>query len=125
MLFRSIILDCWTGDEHDRRGLIACMRQIGATRVVALYFITPPGVVEDWFWKKAGVVKASERGKRPEKDLAFYPSNAPRTDYRRFHKLARSISKNGFDKVIKIDPRKELVVLPWSTRISQPSTKAK
>ncbi|MDP2934794.1 MAG: AAA family ATPase [bacterium] len=106
-----LILDAWTGESRERKLLISRLRQHGATRVVALYFITPLETVNSWFWKKPGIAKMKEMKIRQEKGLLFFSEDAPAHDYKIFHECASRIDSNGFDKVIRINPQKELVVL--------------
>jgi predicted kinase len=108
----KVLLDHWTGFSCERRSLVRKLRQLGALRVVALYFTTPLPLVEQWFWSKPGIARISEIGTRNgEKDIAFYSDNAPSYDFNLFHKEAQDIDDNGFDEVIRIDPQNELVVL--------------
>jgi hypothetical protein len=106
-----ILLDCWTGESTERRILVSRLHDFGADRVIALYFITPAEVVEDWFWRKPEIAKTSERGIRQEKRVCFFDEGAPRRDHALFHRLASEIDSDGFDEVIRIDPQKVLLVL--------------
>ena len=106
-----LLLDCWTSTRLERMHIIEDLRKFGATRVVALYFITPPELVETWFWKKPGVAKMSEMRARPDEGLVFYPEWAPREEHDEFHHHARSIDSDGFDEVIRIDPQSEIITL--------------
>lgn len=108
----NILLDCWTGDSRERKSLLHKLRRYGTNRVVALYFITPLKMVETWFWQKPGIAKMSEMRNRQGEGLSFFSENAPRHDHEIFHQLASSIDADGFDEVMRIDPQKELVVLP-------------
>ena len=107
----KIILDCWTEDSEGRVSLVQKLREYGATRVVALYFVTPREVVNSWFWLKPGIAKMEEMGSRNRENLVYFSADAPSRDYNAFHRLARQINSNGFDEVIRIDPRNELVSL--------------
>ena len=107
----KILLDCWTENSQDRSLLIKKLRDYGATRVVALYFITPSDLVNVWFWRKPGIAKMSEMSLRKDQGLMFFGENAPFQDYGVFHELARDIDSDGFDEVIRIDPLQELIDL--------------
>ncbi len=106
-----LILDTFTSDSRERKLLINKMREYGATRIVALYFVTPLEIVDQWFWEKPGIAKMSEMSARRGEGLVFFSENAPGRDYKVFHELASQIDSDGFDEVIRIDPQKELVVL--------------
>lgn len=107
----KIILDCWTGDSEGRASLVQKLREYGATRVVALYFVTPREVVSSWFWLKPGIAKIEEMGKRDGDNIVYFSADAPLRDYDTFHRIARHIDSDGFDQVIRIDPRTETVML--------------
>jgi hypothetical protein len=106
-----LILDMWTERSGERKRLVELLRKYGASRVVALYFVTPVELVNLWFWLKPGVAKSEERRTRRGQGLLFFPSDGPARDYELFHQLARDIDSDGFDEVIRVDPRKELIVL--------------
>lgn len=106
-----ILLDCWTGSSRERQSLLRKLREYGATRVVALYFITPLEVVEQWFWQKPGIAKASEMATRKGEHLSFFEDSAPRYDHQLFHERAATLEADGFDEVIRVDPQTELVNL--------------
>lgn len=106
-----LLLDCWTGDSRERKNLLKKLRYYGADRVVALYFITPLTIVENWFWSKPGIAKIGEIRTRQGEGLSFFSENAPRHDHELFHELAAKIDSDGFDEVVRINPQKELVVL--------------
>lgn len=108
----KIVLDCWTGDSKERSLLVKKLREYGATRVVALYFITPREVVSSWFWLKPGISKIEEMRKRNGEKVVYFSADAPLHDYGAFHRLAKNIDSDGFDQVIRIDPQTELVMLP-------------
>jgi hypothetical protein len=95
----------------ERMRIIEDLRSYGASRVVALYFITPPELVETWFWKKPGIAKISEMRSRPNEGLVFYPDRAPREEHYEFHHHARCIDADGFDEVIRVDPMNPLITL--------------
>ena len=107
----SILLDTWTENSQQRKLLVKKLREYGANRIVALYFITPLEVVETWFWKKPGIAKMSEMSTRQGQGLSFFSENASARDYELFHKLASEINSDGFDKVVRIDPREKLIIL--------------
>lgn len=107
----KIVLDCWTENSEGRSDLIHVLRECGATKVVALYFVTPRKIVESWFWQKPGIKKLSELREHNGENFVFFSEDAPSRDYRTFHKLARSIDSDGFDEVIRIDPRAEPIML--------------
>jgi predicted kinase len=108
---QRIIVDTWTGDSIDRIMLVSRLKDYGAHRVIALYLVTPVEVVSEWFWKKPGVAKISEMKIRKDEKLAFFPDRAPAEDYKVFHEYASLIENNGFDEVIRIDPREKLIEL--------------
>ena len=106
-----IVLDCWTENSKGRTSLVRKLREYGATQVVALYFVTPREVVNSWFWLKPGIAKMEEMGTRGGENLVYFSADAPSRDYDAFHRLARHINSNGFDEVIRIDPRTEHIPL--------------
>ena len=107
----KIILDCWTGTSEDRATLIRLLKEGGATKVVALYFVTPRKTVESWFWQKPGIAKLCEMKFHNKENKVYFSEDAPSRDYLAFHKLARNIDSDGFDEVIRINPRKSLIQL--------------
>ena len=107
----SVVLDTWTGDSAERKYLIRELRDLGATRIVALYFVTPLDHVVEWFWKKPGIAKISEYHSRQGQGLVFHLEDTPRRDYKLFHKLASEIESDGFNKVIRIDPTQQTLAL--------------
>lgn len=107
----TIILDTWTGCSRERKFLLERLRAYGATRIAALYFITPLDLVNSWFWLKPGVAKIEEMKTRGGENIVFFSSDGPARDHELFHKLAREIDSDGFDEVIRVDPTKELIVL--------------
>jgi predicted kinase len=108
----SIVLDCWTGGSHERKALIRKLHEYGATRIVALYFVTPVEYVKVWFWQKPGVAPMSEMGARQgETRLVYFAENTPERDYRIFHRLASRIQTDGFDEVIQVNPLEPLIAL--------------
>ena len=52
-----------------------------------------------------------EMGSRNGKNLVYFSADAPSRDYDAFHRLAQQIDSDGFDQVIWIDSRTELVPL--------------
>lgn len=107
----KIVLDYWTGDSKGRASLVQKLREYGATRVVAIYFVTPREVVNSWFWLKPGIAKMEEMGKRGGENLVYFSADAPSQNYDVFHRLARHINSDGFDQVIRIDPRTKPIML--------------
>jgi len=107
----KIVLDCWTEDSKKRISLIQKLREYGANRVVALYLVTPREVVNSWFWLKPGIAKVEEMKSRSGENLVYFLADAPSRDYDAFHRLAQQIDSDGFDQVVRIDPRTELVLL--------------
>lgn len=107
----NIVLDCWTEDSKGRVLLVQKLREYGATRVVALYFVTPREVVSSWFWLKPGIAKMEEMGKRGGENLVYFSADAPSRDHDVFHRLARRINSDGFDQIIRIDPRAKPIML--------------
>lgn len=108
------IYDHWTGTNGERWRLIRHLRDKGATRIVALYFLTPVEYVKQWFWQKPGIAPFSQMREiqgRGEKGFAFYPNDAPEQDHALFHEYAAGIDSDGFDQVIRVNPLDELVVL--------------
>ncbi len=109
---KKVLLDFWTGFSNERWSLVQKLRQLGAERIIALYFMTPLPLVEKWFWSKPGIARMSEmRSKNGEKGVAFYSDTAPAHDFQLFHQEAQKIDRDGFDEVIRIDPQGELVLL--------------
>ena len=106
-----LILDAWTGNSKERKLIIDKLKSYGATRIIALYFITPLETVNLWFWKKPGIAKIEEMGIRQGKGLVFFSEDAPAHDYKLFHELASQIDSDGFDGIIRINPQKEIVTL--------------
>ena len=107
----TLLLDCWTGSSGERERLLQKLREYGADNVVALYFVTPLEVVEEWFWKKPGIAKSGDRKNPHNEDVIFFSENAPRHDHGLFHELAEHIDSDGFDEVIRVNPTKELITL--------------
>lgn len=107
----KIVLDCWTEDSKGRASLVQKLREYGATRVVALYFVTPREIVNSWFWLKPGIAKMEEMRSRNGENLVYFSADAPSRDYDAFHRLAKKIDSDGFDEVIRIDPRTDLMLL--------------
>jgi hypothetical protein len=106
-----LILDTWTGEGLERNILINKLRKYGAKKVIALYFITSPDVVNLWFWEKPGIAKAEEWEEKKNEDLVFFPEDTPLHDYKLFHLLASDIDSIGFDRVIRVNPQEELISL--------------
>lgn len=106
-----IVLDTWTGESSERKALLMKLRGFGATRVTALYFITPIELVDEWFWKKPGIAKMGEMRGHQGEGLVFYSEDAPRRDYQMFHKLAFGIDSDGFDVVVRVNPTQPIITL--------------
>lgn len=105
---KKVLLDFWTGFSNERWSLVRKLRELGAERIVALYFITPLALVEQWFWLKPGIARISEiKTRNGEKGIAFYSDSAPSFDFDLFHKEALRIDNDGFDEVLRIDPQNE------------------
>lgn len=107
----KLVFDYWTGESDTRQSLNQWLRKHGAARVVALYFITPLSLVNEWFWKKPGIAKIREMKARTNEGLCFFSEDAPSRDYEMFHELASNIASDGFDEVIKINPLEPVIVL--------------
>jgi predicted kinase len=104
-----VLLDTWTSDSAERQLMTATVRACGATRVVACYFVTPLNLVSEWFWKKPGIAKASEARLRRGEKLVYFSDIAPVYEYQGFHECAQGIENDGFDEVIRVDPREKLI----------------
>lgn len=100
----SLLLDYWTFTSTERQALIRELREYGAGKIIALYFITPAEIVADWFWKKPGIAKMSQMKASRDQGLVFFSEDAPVNDYRVFHKFAKGIDADGFDEVVRINP---------------------
>ncbi len=111
----KLILDTWTGESLERNILINKLRKYGAKYVIALYFITPPEIVNLWFWKKPEVAKAKEWHTKKNQGLIFFHEDAPSHDYKIFHQLAENIDYDGFDRVIRINPQEKIINLGTNT----------
>lgn len=99
-----LILDTWNGDRGTRKGLIRELREMGAERVVAWYFVTPVEAVAEWFWKKPDVIKSSEARGQDIGKRAIYSDTAPIHDHDLYTSLAAGIDEDGFDEVVRINP---------------------
>lgn len=108
----AILLDCWMGTSRERKEILRILRQHGANKVTALYFVTPLELVEQWFWEKPGIAKFGDHSKSHSAGTAFFPEDAPLHDYHLFHKHAADINADGFDHVIRVHPLEDLVSLP-------------
>lgn len=104
-----IILDYWTEDSKSRESLIRCLRQFGASKVNALYFITPLDLVNEWFWKKPGIAKLSQMRTLQDQGFTFFSEDAPVRDHAAFHELAANIDSDGFNAVIRINPVESVI----------------
>jgi hypothetical protein len=107
----KLVLDCWTAGERSRRDLNQWLRTHSATKIVALYFVTPLEFVNEWFWKKPGIAKVREMKSRRNEGLVFFLEDAPACDHEAFHKLASNITSDGFDEVIRINPLEPVITL--------------
>lgn len=99
-----MILDTWNESSGERCRIIAQLRDLGAERIIAWYFVTPVEYVEKWFWKKPGIAKTEEMSTRQNQGLTFYLSDAPRRDHELFHQMASEIASDGFDQILRINP---------------------
>ena len=106
-----LVLDTWTGSRDERRDVIARLRRCGATRIIALYLITPVESVKEWFWLKPGIAKIGEMSKKQGQGFVFFCEDAPERDYTLFHKLAKGIDSDGFDKVVRVNPLEPIIEL--------------
>ncbi len=107
----KLVFDCWTGDSQQRVSLIKTLKELGATRIVALFFTTPLENVEEWFWKKPGIAKMNTMSKNQGKGLIFYSDTAPKYDYELFHEFSSGIDSDGFDEIIRVNPNEKLITL--------------
>ena len=107
----KLILDSWTGSSEERKAIIKQLRVYGATQVVALYFTSSVEDVTAWFWGKPGIAKMQTMAENQGKGLVFYSEDAPKRDYESFHKYASNIEKDGFDEIIKVNPKEKLISL--------------
>lgn len=108
----KLVLDHWFWTSHDRRKMIERLQELGATKVIALYFRTPVETVSQWFWLKPKIAKVSEmRRIGTDQGYTFYLEDSPMDDHVNFHRLAESISTDGFDSVVEINPLDELIYL--------------
>lgn len=107
----KLIFDYWTGESRTRQSLNQWLRRHGATRTVALYFVTPLPLVNEWFWKKPGIAKVAEMRTRPDEGLSFFSEDAPSRDYKLFHELASDLDADGFDEVIRVNPLEPVITL--------------
>jgi hypothetical protein len=107
----TIILDCWTGDSHDRIRLVRKLRDMGAKRVLALFFVTPLQHVSTWFWLKPEIARMDQMGKISGEGIAYFSPEAPANLYRVFHHFAMDIDADGFDEVIRVHPVMKLIRL--------------
>ena len=105
-----LILDSWTESTNERKCLLSKLRQYGADSVVALYFVTPLKLVEEWFWQKPGIAKAGDMSKEGP-GITFFSKDSVMEDFKIFHRYARNINSNGFDEVIRVNPLDPLIVL--------------
>jgi predicted kinase len=106
-----LLLDAWTGTSRERKALISALRGYGATRVIALYFITPVEYVEKWFWLKPKIARIGEMREKQGQGYTFFGDDAPRRDHELFHRFAADIDSDGFDRVIRVNPLQELLPL--------------
>ena len=107
----KLVFDYWTGESRARQNLNRWLREHGAKRTVALYFVTPLPLANEWFWKKPGIAKMEEMSTRQNEGLCFYSKGAPSRDYEVFHELASGIDSDGFDEVIRINPLEPVITL--------------
>jgi hypothetical protein len=107
----KIVLEYWTGESRDRQNLTTELRKYGASKVVALYFVTPGELVSEWFWKKPGVAKVSDIKNQHPEGTVFFSESTPSRDHEVFHQFAAGIDSDGFDEVIRINPLGPLIAL--------------
>lgn len=112
----KILLDAWNGSSRERLAITRMLRDLGADKIKAWYFVTQPECVNQWFWQKPGIAKMSEMRSHLGKKYVFYDDDAPRRDYKLFHQLALEIDSDGFDEVTKIDP---VITLPEHVLVNQ------
>jgi predicted kinase len=105
-----LVLDAWTGTSRERKALISVLREYGATRVIALYFITPVEYVEKWFWLKPKIARIGEMSEKHGQGYTFFGDDVPRRDHELFHRYAADIDSDGFDQVIRVNPLQELLL---------------
>lgn len=91
----KILLDCWNGFSRERRRLIKVLRDLGADRVYCWHFTLPLETCIRWFMSK--------------KDSNGYSESGIKWDYNLFYNESSSIETDGFDVVIRIDPRQLLL----------------
>jgi predicted kinase len=107
----KLVLEYWTGGSRERQRLMTELRKQGASKVVALYFVTPVELVSEWFWKKPGIAKVSAMKNPQPEGTVFFSESAPFRDYELFHQFATEIDSDGFDEVIRINPLDPAIVL--------------
>lgn len=103
-----LVLDYWTLTSKERQAWIHELREYGAEKIVALYFVTPVEVVSEWFWKKPGIAKMSQMKALRGQGFTFFSEDAPANDHRVFHMFAEGIDTDGFDEVARINPVESL-----------------
>ncbi|MEK7163027.1 MAG: AAA family ATPase [Patescibacteria group bacterium] len=96
----KIILDCWNGFPEERKNIISRLKKAGADKVLALVFTTPLEKVIQWFDIKT-------RDKFNGKEMN---ESRSRQDYALFNKLAVNIEKEGFDKIVYINPLQIILI---------------
>jgi len=99
----QLLFDTWNGFPSQRTFIIDKLREMGADRVVAWYFVTPVETVDRWFWQKPNIAKMSEMRTRREEKLHWWPDDGPRNDFKLYHEQALHIDENGFDEVVRIN----------------------
>lgn len=85
-----ILLDCWNGYSGQRRSMISKLREMGAEKVICLYFSITEDLCVELFKLKADV-----GGSLSE--------NSIRSDHELYYHHARDIQDDGFDEIIIIN----------------------
>ena len=100
----QLILDHWTFTGEERKTIIHKLHNCVASKVVALYFVTPVEAVNEWFWKKPKIAKMNQMNTLRGLGFTFFSENAPANDHRVFHSFADGVDSDGFDEVIRVNP---------------------
>ena len=110
----TVILDYWNKTDSCRSWITRNLRNKGAERVEAWYFITPEEISMEWFFTREPerlkkVVLESEKNyseevkERRQSDFEKFVKGLYRNDYRQFHKC-NIILDNHFDTAHTINP---------------------
>lgn len=100
-----LILDSWTGDAIDRWRLIKNLRQCGADRITAWYFVTAEDSVVSQFMKKSKFSQEDEVMRNIETRFC-------RRNYRVYHSHPVDLEQ-GFDDIELINPD-QLTLFPYA-----------